>query len=185
MLCISLSGRAAFCHHAAVTTGFLIVAIVASVVALVAVVFDGIFEAFNLDLPGDGSISVLGITGGVAAFGWSGVLLQALTDRAPWAVTIIAIGVGLAVTAGGALLTSLLHQQSAPAATDSVTALAGVSGVMDTSAGPGRPGVVRVVYAGSPRTLTAHVTVDVPAGAAVTVADVVSPDVVHVTPADK
>lgn len=174
----------AFCHHVPVTTGFLVVAIAATVIALLALVFDGVFEAFDLDLPGDGSVSLLGLTGGIAAFGWTGVVLQSLTDLPPWAIVLIAVGVGLAVMAGAGLLTALLRRQSAPDGGGIVATLAGATGVMDTPAGPGRPGVVRVVYSGSPRTLTAHVAVDVAAGALVTVADVVSPDVVRVTPAD-
>ena len=167
-----------------VTTGFLVVAVAATIVALLALIFDGVFDAFDLGLPGDGSVSLLALTGGIAAFGWTGVALQSMTDLALWAVVLIALGVGLAVVLGGGLLTSVLRRQSAPDGAGSISTLAGVTGVMDTAAAPGRPGVVRVVYSGSPRTLTAHVTVDVAAGSLVTVADVVSPDVVRVTPAD-
>lgn len=167
-----------------VTTGFFVVAVAATAVAVLALIFDGVFEAFDLDLPGDGSVSLLALTGGVATFGWTGVLMQSLTDLPLWAVVLVASGVGLAVMVGGALLTSALRRQSAPDGAGSVSSLTGVTGVMDTPAAPGRPGVVRVVYSGSPRTLTAHVTASVAAGTLVTVADVVSPDVVRVTPAD-
>ncbi len=167
-----------------VTTGFLVVGIAATSVALLALLFDGVFDAFDIDLPGDGSVSVLAITGGIAAFGWTGVLLESMTGLPLWAIVLIAAGVGLAVMAGGALLTSALRRQSAPDGAGSITSLAGVTGVMDTAAAPGKPGVVRVVYAGAPRTLTAHAAVDVASGALVTVADVVSPDVVRVVPAD-
>jgi hypothetical protein len=167
-----------------VTTGFFVVAVAATVVAVLALIFDGVLEAFDLDLPGDGSVSLLALTGGIATFGWTGVLLQSTTDLPLWAVLLVATGVGLAVMTGGVLLTSMLRRQSAPDGAGSVTSLTGVTGVMDTPAAPGRPGVVRVSYSGSPRTLTAHAAVDVAAGALVTVADVVSPDVVRVTPAD-
>ncbi|QAY71236.1 hypothetical protein [Xylanimonas protaetiae] len=166
------------------TTGFLVVGIAATVVALLALLFDGVFEAFDLDLPGDGSVSVLALTGGLAAFGWSGLALASLTDLPSWAIVLIAVAAGVLVAAGGGVLTSVLRRQSTPDGAGSVATLTGVTGVMDTPAAPGKPGVVRVVYSGSPRTLTAHATVAVAAGTLVTVAAVVSPDVVRVTPAE-
>ncbi|WP_050758184.1 hypothetical protein [Xylanimonas cellulosilytica] len=164
------------------TTGFLVVGIVATLVALLALVFDGVFDAFDIDLPGDGSVSVLAVTGGLGAFGWSGVALESLADLPPWATVLISLCVGVVIAAGCAWLTTVLRAQSTPDGAGTVAGLAGVTGVMDTAAVPGTPGVVRVLYAGSPRTLTAHVTIDVAAGALVTVTDVVSPDVVRVTP---
>ncbi|MCL1871355.1 MAG: hypothetical protein FWF90_13205 [Promicromonosporaceae bacterium] len=166
------------------TTGFLIVGIVATAIALVAVIFDGVFEVFDVDLPGDGSVSLLALTGGLGAFGWAGLILASLTDLPAWAVVVLAIAVGFAIAAGGAWLTAVLRRHSTPDGAGSITTMTGVAGVMDTAARPGHPGVVRVVYSGSPRTLTAHVTVDVAAGALVTVSAVVSPDVVRVTPAE-
>jgi hypothetical protein len=177
-------GRPAFCHDVRVTTGFLVVGIVASLVALLALLFDGVFEAFDIDLPGDGSVSVLAVAGGLGAFGWAGLALDSLADLPSWATVLAALGVGVVVAAGCGWLSVLLRRQSTPDGAGSVATLVGVAGVMDTAAAPGRPGVVRVVYAGSPRTLTAHVVGDVAAGAAVTVSDVLTPDVVRVTPAD-
>ncbi len=168
----------------AVTTVFLVVGIVATAVALLALLFDGVFDAFDLALPGDGTVSLLALAGGIGAFGWSGLALESSLDLPVWMTVFAACGVGAVITAGVAWLTLVLHGQSTPDGTGSVATLQGVTGVMDTDAHPGRPGVVRVVYAGSPRTLTAHVVVDVTAGTGVRVTEVVSPDVVQVAPAD-
>ncbi|WP_425955543.1 hypothetical protein [Xylanimonas sp. McL0601] len=162
---------------------FLTIGIVATAIALLALIFDGTLEALDVGLPGDGSVSVLALSGGLGAFGWAGLAVSTLTDLPDGAVLLAAAGVGVVITAGAAWLTGMLRRQSTPDGAGSVSGLVGVDGVMDTPAGPGKPGVVRVSYAGSPRTMTAHTTTEIAAGALVTVAAVVSGDVVRVAPA--
>jgi membrane protein implicated in regulation of membrane protease activity len=164
-----------------VITAFLIIGIVCTLIALIAALFDGAFESMDIDLPGAGEFSILALTGGLAGFGWSGYAIDSLTNLPNWAVILLAIVVGLAIAALGMLFTKMLRAQSTPDGAGSVSGLVGVTGVMDVAAGPGHQGVVRVTYAGSARTLTAHTDQPVGAGDLVTITDVISPDVVRVT----
>ncbi|MEV7971626.1 NfeD family protein [Cellulomonas sp. NPDC089187] len=147
------------------TTALLVVAIGASALTLIAFIFDGVFDAFELSLPGDVGISTVGIVGGIAVFGWTGLILQQLTDWPAAAVIGVAVVAGLVMMLLLGALAKALHRRSANQPQD--TDLTGQTGMLTTAASPQRPGVVRIRWQGAPRTLTALAEQDLPEGAMV------------------
>lgn len=147
------------------TTALLIVAIAASALTLLAFIFDGVFDAFELSLPGDVGISTVAIVGGIAVFGWTGMVLRQLTDWPAIGVLGAAAAAGLVVLLLLGALVSTLRRRGQGMHQD--TDLTGITGMLTTAASPQRPGVVRIRWQGAPRTLTALVDAELPEGTTV------------------
>ncbi|PZR53508.1 hypothetical protein DNL40_08395 [Xylanimonas oleitrophica] len=159
-------------------TAFLVVAGIATVLVVLAFVFDGVFDIFDVDLPGDGAFSVMGLFGGVASFGWTAVAVIAMTAWTALTVIGVALAVGVAVVVGMSALARVLRRSSAQGATSGD--LVGAEGAVVEQVSPGAPGLVRVTYHGAPRTVTAHSEVVLEPGTQVVVDRAESMGEVHV-----
>jgi membrane protein implicated in regulation of membrane protease activity len=161
-----------------VITTLLVIAVVASVAVVLATLLDGILDAIDLDLPGDGGLSTIGLCGGVAAFGWTGVIVATTTTWALPGVLLSGAAVGLVVLVGVSALMRALRSRSGD---EEPRGLVGAAGTVVAPVAPGVPGLVRVTYQGALRTVTAHSEQALEPGAAVVVDRAATLGEVHVS----
>ncbi len=85
--------------HGVSVTVFVVLAVVGFVVCLVSFVFDGVFEAFEVDIAG-GFLSLTSLSGGLALFGLAATLAQTSFGWTTLQATGFGAAVGLATMAG-------------------------------------------------------------------------------------
>ncbi|WP_370441837.1 hypothetical protein [Kineococcus halophytocola] len=97
--------------HGIGVTVFVVLAVLGFAVCLLSFVFDGVFEAFDLDLAG-GFLSLTSLSGGLALFGLAATLAQTSFGWTTLQATGFGAGVGLATMAGvGGLVRTLRREE--------------------------------------------------------------------------
>lgn len=160
--------------------GFLLMGIACTAVLIVAVVFDGLDDAFDaLDL-GPAWLSLPVIAGFLAAFGFgTGAFLDVLGPAA--LLPGLAIGVAFAWLAAR-LTAAVIHMPTGR--TDTETAMLGSLGRVVTSPEPDRYGEVLLARPTGPLKVACTASVPLAVGTEVVVVDVLSSTLVTVEPFD-
>jgi hypothetical protein len=159
-------------------TLFLTIGAAGAVLLVVATLFDGVIDLFDL---GDGLLSGPAIASFVGAFGFAGALALS-AGFAP----VLAVGVGTAAGAAVGALAGLAARSLMRMPTDATVSsgsYVGLSGTVVTSIGAGSLGEVSVIVAGQPVKMSARSKDGAPIGAGetVTVQAVPSPTLVLVS----
>ncbi|GAB3463875.1 hypothetical protein [Kineococcus endophyticus] len=159
-------------------TVFVVLAVVGFVVCLVSFVFDGVFEAFEVDIAG-GFLSLTSLSGGLALFGLAATLAQTSFGWTTLQATGFGAAVGLATMAGvGGLVRTLRREEPEVHAS-----ILGARGVVTTpAANPGSYGEVNLRLHGTTVKRSAVSDAPLTRGAAVEVVAEVSATAVRVTP---
>lgn len=160
-------------------TWFVLIALVFSVILVLAVIFDGLLDAVNLDFGGDGILSATTVSAAIAGFGYGGWIAIAGFDVS----TFQAVGVGLTVAVLIAVIAAkavrLIRRAETPA--NDPEDKVGGTGTAITGASAGDPFEFSLVHRGQPRKLTAVADEDVRPGDALTIEAVLSPSRMKVT----
>ncbi|MDR1825091.1 MAG: hypothetical protein LBR27_07155 [Bifidobacteriaceae bacterium] len=160
---------------------FTAITAVGGVLLLVALLFDGVFDAFDVDFGASGLFSGASLAGFITGFGLGGIIGTAQG----WKVlpsAAIGVLVGLAIAAVAVVIYRWLKRSEAPTAELSSETLVGQTGLVTAGAQPGKTGLVRGTYLGAPRTLSFVADVAIDSGTIVTITEVLGPDTVKVAP---
>lgn len=162
-------------------TGFIVTAAIGFVLLLVFLIFDGVLDAVHVDFTGSGIFSGASLGGLLTGLGCGG-MIGTSQGWGFFPALLLGVAVGLAIAAVAVLFYRLLKKSETPQEEFSLDNLVGTSGVVTASAEAGGRGLVQLTYLGSPRTVAFRTDVPLTSGEAVTVTEVVGPDVVNVIP---
>ncbi|MEZ0494401.1 hypothetical protein AB2L28_19360 [Kineococcus sp. TBRC 1896] len=164
--------------HGIGVTVFVVLAVVGFVVCLVSFVFDGVFEAFELDIAG-GFLSLTSLSGGLALFGLAATLAQTSFGWTTSQAAGFGAGVGIATVAGvGGLVRTLRREDP-----ETHVSILGARGYVTTPATrPGAFGEVNLRLRGTTVKRSAVSDVTLARGAEVEVVAEVSATAVQVKP---
>lgn len=159
-------------------TVFVVLAVVGCGLCLVSFLFDGLFEALDLDIAG-GFLSLTSLTGGIAMFGLAGVLATGTLGWTGGAAAGLGGGVALVTMVGvGALVRTLRREDP-----ETHSTIIGTQAVVTTPAVvPGTYGEVNLRLAGTTVKRSAVSTEPLVRGALVEVVSEVSATAVRVVP---
>lgn len=159
-------------------TWFVLIALAFSVILVLAVIFDGVLDAVNLDFGGDGVLSATTIAAAIAGFGYGGWIADAGFDASMGVAVIVGIAVGIVIALIAAKTVRLIRRAETPGLDpeDKV----GQQGTAITGAAAGDPFEFSLVHRGQPRKLTAVAETGVKPGDALIIEAVLSPSRVKV-----
>ncbi|WP_120005474.1 hypothetical protein [Nesterenkonia muleiensis] len=160
-------------------TWFILIALGFSVILVLAVVFDGVLDAVNLDFGGDGILSATTIAAAVAGFGYGGWIATAGFDASMGVAVTVGIAVAVVIAVIAAKSVRLIRRAETPG--NDPEDKVGQQGTAITGAAAGDPFEFSLVHRGQPRKLSAVAEDDVSPGDALTVEAVLSPSRVKVT----
>jgi hypothetical protein len=159
--------------------GFGVVAGIGFIVLLISLIFDGVIDAFDADIGGNGIFSIASLGGLVTGIGLGGMIGTAMK----WSVMnslLLGIGIGIVIAFVAVGVYNLLKNAEVPQDAQSLQTIVGTEAVVTMGATPGSKGTVQVSYLGSPRTLTFVSDEPLATGDAVIVTKLLSPDQVRV-----
>ncbi|WP_150460545.1 hypothetical protein [Nesterenkonia ebinurensis] len=160
-------------------TWFILIALGFSVILMLAVIFDGVLDAVNLDFGGDGILSATTMSAAVAGFGYGGWIAMAGFDASMGAAVGVGLGVAVLIALIAAKSVRLIRRAETPG--NDPEEKIGRTGTAITGAAAGDPFEFSLVHRGQPRKLTAVADEDVSPGEALTIEAVLSPSRMKVT----
>lgn len=160
---------------------FILIALAFSVILVLAVVFDGVLDAVNLDFGGDGILSATTISAALAGFGYGGWIAMAGFDTTMGAAVAVGIATAVVIALIAAKSVRLIRRAEAPE--NDPGDKIGQQGTAITGASAGDPFEFSLIHRGQPRKLSAVAEADVSPGDPLTVEAVLSPSRVKVTKA--
>ncbi|MDR0783711.1 MAG: hypothetical protein LBE83_08155 [Propionibacteriaceae bacterium] len=159
--------------------GFIVTAAVGFILLLTFLIFDGIFDAIDIDIMGSGVFSGASLGGLITGFGCGGVIGTSLQ----WPLILsIALGlvVGVAIAAVAVALYRLLKNAESAPEDFSLDKLVGSTGVVTAGSKAGERGLVQLMYLGSPRTVSFSSDTPIATGESVLVTEINGVDSVNV-----
>lgn len=159
-------------------TLFILIAIVFSALLVLAVIFDGVLDAVNLDFGGDGVLSATTLAAAGAGFGYGGWFAVGGFGASTGVGSLVGIAVAFLVAALAAATVRMIRKVEAPHVTPDEKI--GLEGSALTGAEAGDPFEFSLIHRGHPRKLTAVSEVDVAPGQALVVQGIISSSRVRV-----
>lgn len=158
---------------------YIVIAGVFSVLTVVALLLDGVFDALVPDL-GEGLLSSTSLAAAVAGGGYGGWIAQGGFGASASAALVAAVATGVAVLLITGIAVRVVRRAETPQArlVDAV----GEIGSAITGAPAGRPFEFSVHHAGQPMKISAIADHEVAQGDALVIDQVISPTRLHVVP---
>jgi hypothetical protein len=160
---------------------FVAITAVGGILLLVALLFDGVLDAFDVDFGASGLLSGASLAGFLTGFGLGGIIGTA-QGWSLWVSCGVGVLVGVAIAAVAVAIYQWLKRSETPTAELSAQTLVGQTGLVTAGAAPGSTGLVRGTYLGAPRTISFVADVAIDSGTTVTITEVLGPDAVKVVP---